>query len=74
MSDKPNESRPGDGVRLAAAVMCEEVSQRAAALAERLRDKAPLPAAAVAGVLVEANRQATRLEKHDARLTPGGKG
>jgi hypothetical protein len=64
-------SNTRDGVRLAAAVLVEEVAALATVLAERLRSDAKLAPAAVAALMVEAGKVQGRLEKHQARLGAG---
>jgi hypothetical protein len=61
-------SKQRDGVRVAAAVLVEEVATLAAALAGRLRSEAELPPADVAGLMVEAGKMQAKLQRHRARL------
>jgi hypothetical protein len=58
-----------DPVREAAALL-DELATQAQGLARRLRSDTPLPAAAIAGLLVDVNRQSGRLAKHADRLAP----
>jgi hypothetical protein len=59
-----------DGVRIAAAVLMEEVTQKAQTLALRLRSDASLPPAAIAAAMVEAGRVLNRLTHHEVKLQP----
>jgi hypothetical protein len=60
-----------DGVRVAAAVLAEDVAKLAGDLALVLRSDAELEPAGVAALMVEAGRVQKRLQRHQARLGNG---
>lgn len=57
-----------DGVRTAACVQLEALSETAAALATRLRGEEALPASVVAAILIDADKSLGRLERIGRRI------